>query len=276
MAKPLLRHVDRLVYQDRAGASAARNAGVDLAQSELVAFLDGDDEWLPEHLDLLLKLQHRFPEAGVYATAYQVADARGRLLTPAFRQVPLPRDGGVIRSYLRAAVEGRCPLCTSSLMVRKTVLREVGGFPVGVHYGEDADTWLRIGFRYAIAWTQQPGAVYHVGASGRVSHQPRTGDYPLADRVEEYYSAAPNRGETAGLLREYLVKRRLRMVRLNFEAGDLDTAHHVLRLCRGTERFRLHRCRWGLRLLLASLVRGVRAHPNLWPPNTQRAKEARQ
>ncbi len=268
-AKPLLRPMDRLVHQDHAGASAARNAGVDLGRSELVAFVDADDEWLPAHLDLLLELHHRFPEAGAYATAYRVRDARGRLLTPAFRHVPASSDGGVIESYLRAVVEGRSPFCASSVVVRKTALHEVGGFPVGVPFGEDIDTWLRIALRYAIAWTPEPGTVYHTGAAGRVSQEPRTGDYPLARRIEEYQRAAADQGETASLLQEHLVKRRLRMVRLNCEAGDLDTARRVLRLCRGTKGFRVHRWRWGLRLLLARLWPGVRARSIPWPPGAR-------
>jgi len=275
-AKPLLRPMDRLVHQEHAGASAARNAGVDLARSELVAFLDADDEWLPAHLDVLLKLHHRFPGAGACAAAYRVRDARGRLLAPAFRQVPTSSDGGIIPSYLRAAVEGRSPFCTSSFMVRQTVLREVGGFPVGIDYGEDTDTWLRIALRHPIAWTQQPGVVYHADASGRVSQQPRTGDYPLAHRVEEYHRAAADQSQTAGLLQEYLVKRRLGMVRLNCEAGDLDTARHVLRLCKGTKRFRIHRWRWGLRLLLARLLQGPRARRIPWPPDARQPEGSRQ
>jgi glycosyltransferase involved in cell wall biosynthesis len=48
---------------ERAGAGAARNAGVALARGELVAFLDSDDVWLPGKLDAELRLFERFPGA---------------------------------------------------------------------------------------------------------------------------------------------------------------------------------------------------------------------
>lgn len=48
---------------ERSGAGAARNAGVPLARSEFVGFLDSDDVWLPGKFDAELKVFERFPDA---------------------------------------------------------------------------------------------------------------------------------------------------------------------------------------------------------------------
>jgi Glycosyl transferase family 2 len=48
---------------DNSGPGAARNLGIRLAERPLVAFLDSDDEWLPDKLELQRKVMHRFPEA---------------------------------------------------------------------------------------------------------------------------------------------------------------------------------------------------------------------
>src|SRR5437667_8237163 len=45
-----------LISQENAGPGAARNRGLELAQGELVAFLDADDEWLPNYLSESVRL----------------------------------------------------------------------------------------------------------------------------------------------------------------------------------------------------------------------------
>ncbi len=244
-ARPYLGPDDRLVQQANAGAAAARNTGVALAETELVAFLDADDEWFPEFLDLVLGLHDRFPEAGAYGTAYRIRDRRGRLRTRlTFRRLPTSPDGGLISSYLRAVVDGRTPLWSSSVMAHKAALDAVGGFPVGIRHGEDLDTWLRLGLRYPIAWTRQPGAIYRQDADGRVCVEPRSGDCPFADRVEEYARLAAGDPETVELLAEYLAKQRLEMIGRNWRAGDMGRVRELLRACQGTKRFLLWRWAW--------------------------------
>ena len=45
----------KLIHQENKGPGAARNRGIELAESEYVAFLDADDEWLPEYLENSIK-----------------------------------------------------------------------------------------------------------------------------------------------------------------------------------------------------------------------------
>ena len=57
-----------LINQKNSGVSVARNNGVNVANSELISFLDADDEWLPTYLETILKLVNKYPSAGIYAT----------------------------------------------------------------------------------------------------------------------------------------------------------------------------------------------------------------
>jgi len=58
-----------IVRQENRGGSAARNRGVAEAKYDWVAFLDGDDEWLPDFLMQMYKLCNDFPGYGIYGSA---------------------------------------------------------------------------------------------------------------------------------------------------------------------------------------------------------------
>ncbi len=68
----------RYSYQANRGASAARNAGLDLATGAYIAFLDSDDSWEPWHLELTLACLELRPEAGLIWTDIAFVDAPGR------------------------------------------------------------------------------------------------------------------------------------------------------------------------------------------------------
>ena len=72
----------KLFRQDNQGPSSARNKGVAEAQGELVAFLDADDEWRPSFLETIVNLRAEYPEAGAYATAYQILEPGGHVWVP--------------------------------------------------------------------------------------------------------------------------------------------------------------------------------------------------
>ena len=78
-----------LLRQTNAGASAARNRGIAEARAGLVAFLDADDEWLPEHLAAILRMRRQCPDCGAYATARRIVEKGGRSWVPAFTTLPL-------------------------------------------------------------------------------------------------------------------------------------------------------------------------------------------
>ena len=60
----------RLINQQNAGVSEARNHGIASSQGEYVAFLDADDWWSPTYLEKMISFAAEYPEAGVWARNY--------------------------------------------------------------------------------------------------------------------------------------------------------------------------------------------------------------
>lgn len=122
-----------LIRQDNAGVSAARNAGIAATSAPLVAFLDQDDWWAPTYLADQVA-QFADPSIGLSSTDFEIMDDEGRVVGPGF-------GGPHHRSY--AELLTGCGLMCSTVMVRRDLVDQVGGFrnfPVS----QDWDLWLRI------------------------------------------------------------------------------------------------------------------------------------
>lgn len=126
------------------GPCRSRNTGIALARAPLIALCDHDDLWEPDKLALQLPA---FEDAGIglVCTASEAfsADARFRL-SDSF--LPIPNDGRVFRQLLDANF-----IVCSSVVLRKVVLDEVGGFDPAIFPGEDIDLWLRVSQTWRVA-----------------------------------------------------------------------------------------------------------------------------
>jgi glycosyltransferase involved in cell wall biosynthesis len=128
-----------LLRQANAGAAAARNAGLAAASAEWVAFLDADDRWLPDFLARQLAFLETHPDVDlVWADATIVGD------TPAAGRTFMsmcPSSGAVTLETLLAQT---CNVLTSTVVVRRNLVMEAGGFDVALRRGQDFDLWLRL------------------------------------------------------------------------------------------------------------------------------------
>jgi glycosyltransferase involved in cell wall biosynthesis len=134
----------RFVCGTEDGISKARNIGTDLAQGEWIAFLDDDDLWLPQKLELQLAAAQA-TGADLIATQYIGFDSTGDLSGSG--SIPKPAQW----TWAEACYVG-CPrmLLTSTVLVRRSVLRGLGGFDECLRFGEDEDLWWRIAARHSV------------------------------------------------------------------------------------------------------------------------------
>jgi glycosyltransferase involved in cell wall biosynthesis len=135
----------RILAQPNAGPGAARNRGLAEAAGEYVAFLDADDEWQPELLQLAVTALDAHPECGAWVSGHalgpervsQAPRNRRMGLTPGPWRLPHRPPPKSLKFYV--------DFCHSSCVVARTsVVRRYGGYydRDRATYGEDSYLWL--------------------------------------------------------------------------------------------------------------------------------------
>jgi glycosyltransferase involved in cell wall biosynthesis len=182
-------------FPENRGPSAARNAGVSLASTELVAFLDADDYWLPEHLE---QMRAAYADGGAIVTADVLRWIPGRALstrTLADRlPVPAPAEQ-LVALYRRNFVH-------SAALVPRADYLAVGGMRTELRHGEDWDLWIRLVRRgLHVRRPPQPTVLYRLHAAtlsdreaDQVEGERRVLELAMADASSEAERAAIRRG----------------------------------------------------------------------------------
>lgn len=132
------------------GQCIARNFGSTKAYGEFIAFLDSDDEWLPEKLEKQVELFDKGSKrmGGTYGNSYTtdvIKDETTLIKTNNFR-------GDIHKKFLR----GFCPPTPSMFMVRREAFEKVNGFDEALVTFVDLDLWMRISEHYDFDYVDDP------------------------------------------------------------------------------------------------------------------------
>lgn len=141
LEQQIAKYTGSIIYlsQPNRGAGGARNAGLRAARGEYVAFLDGDDVWLPEFLEEQLRLIRS--DGGydlVYANAINFGDSASNGVTYMTHN---PSYGEVTFKKLLCS---ECNVVTSTVLARREPIIRVGCFDERFPNSQDFDLWLRL------------------------------------------------------------------------------------------------------------------------------------
>lgn len=139
----------RVFQQANSGAAAARNAGMRAASGELIAFLDADDAWFEGKLDAQVAALEARAEVGFAFTSWLVAAQPPDWNSPAAQAMRegWPRPDEIdpqLSGWLYSALLFDVVIHTSTLLLRRELVRQAGFFDETLRRGQDYDYWLRM------------------------------------------------------------------------------------------------------------------------------------
>lgn len=242
-----------MLRQSNMGPGEARNAGIRQAKSEWLAFLDADDVWSANHLDLAAAAVQRYPDAQFIASTpprpYRV-DIQGLSCTEALMRLGLdshrlPNVAFSIQNYFAQQPRNQYVVNSSTVLVRQTVFGHEGMRFGRVRNNEDLELWAKIGLRHPLVAIQAVTAIISLTPSS------------ITDIAGRALAGDSRPRDCFAYLRRPPVAVAIRAL----ESGDLGICDR-----RTLERFVDHQisCRWKEMLLYADQACARKVVPSLF------------
>jgi glycosyltransferase involved in cell wall biosynthesis len=209
----------RVLWCAHSGNPAAmRNAALRAACGEYVAFLDSDDVWTPDKLARQIAVMDARPDCGWSYHQCGRIDASGNEASWAGVQPWRAFEGDIVEPLLRV----EALLATPTVMARRALVLDIGGFDEAQRFAEDYDLWLRLALARPACALEDRLAMVRVHA-GNYS-QDRLGAYQGWVRLYGKMQGLVNTAHLRRLCRERRAAALLSLAALQWRAGGKRAA----------------------------------------------------
>ncbi len=154
---PLIKYI----YQNNSGVSSARNLGIKSATYEWIAFLDSDDTWHKDKIQLQVELHQSNPELRMsYTDENWIRDGVRVKIPKKFRKF----GGDIFDECL-----SHCIIAPSATLLHRDLIEKVGDFDESLEVCEDYDLWLRVAVDNEIGLVDKPLITKYAGHKDQLS-----------------------------------------------------------------------------------------------------------
>jgi glycosyltransferase involved in cell wall biosynthesis len=158
---PFAGKMNTIFHKTNKGVSAARNSGIRASQTPFISLLDSDDYWYPEKLAAQIAFFRSHPTA-VACQTNEIWIRNGVRVNP--QKKHLKPSGDIFEQSLK-----RCLVSPSAVMMKRSLLEEIGLFDESLPACEDYDLWLRVACRYPLELIDQDLVVKEGGHPDQLS-----------------------------------------------------------------------------------------------------------
>ena len=151
------------LHQQNQGVSSARNSGISTATGEWLAFLDSDDEWMPDKLATQTSALKSKPDVKLCHTE-EIWIRNGKRVNQMKKHA---KTGGWIFQHCLPL----CAISPSSVIIHRSLFEEVGLFDETLPACEDYDLWLRICAFHPTLFIETPQIIKHGGHEDQLSRK---------------------------------------------------------------------------------------------------------